>query len=274
MQKPGSKYPSSAGSFPSMAPGTLPDPSWNAVHFNEMIKNRGILFTHSKAIPCPNVQDVESMIHVNHCTHPDCWNGMLYVQPKKAWGYFNNDQLNKLFEVQGEYNENIAVITMSAVYEDGEECDLAPFDWLVADEYSKRVYELVESSPSGIDRLKYPALEVHTLRTHNREFIKDVDFTIDQGRIRWISNNRPSYNQSLNRGEVYTIGYYIRPSYYVHHVMKEVRASQLLESTGEKIAIRFPQHIMVTRTLLHPDSNDKVGDQTSKMPRTGIFPPR
>lgn len=275
MRKPSSRYPSASGSFGSMAPGILPDPSWNDVHFSEMIQNKGILFTHSKAVPCPNIQDVESRIHVAHCEHPDCWNGTLYVQPKKVWGYFNNDQLNKLFEVQGEYNENIAIITMSATYEDGTECDLAMFDWLVAEEYTKRAYELVEANPLGIDRLKYYAIDTHVVRTHDREFTKDVDYVIQDGKIKWISNNRPGYNQQLNRGEIYTIGYYIRPAFYVHHVMKELRASQVFDPmTGEKVAVRFPQHIMCVRELLYPEVKDDTGDQTSKMPRSGMLPPR
>lgn len=275
MKKPVNRYPAGDGSFSSLAPGILPDPSWNDVHFSELVKNKGILFTHTKAVPCPNVQDIESMIHVAHCTHPNCWNGMLFVQPKQVWGYFNNDQLNKLYEVQGEYNENIAIITMSATYDDGTECDMSAFDWLVADEYSKRVYELVEASPSGIDRLRFFALDTHILRTHEKEFVKDVDYVIQDGRIRWISNNRPGYNQQNQRGEIYTIGYYIRPTFYVHHVMKELRASQILDPmTGEKIAVRFPQHIMVVRELLYPETKDGDGDQTSKMPRSGILPPR
>ena len=258
-----------------MAPGILPDPGWNDVHFSEFVKDKGILFTHKKAVPCPNVQDVDSMIHSAHCADPDCWNGMLYLQPKRVWGYFNNDQLNKLYEIQGEYNENIAVITMSAVYEDDTQCDLGVFDWLVAEEYSKRVYELIEANPLGIDRLRFYAIDVQVIRTKDRCFEKDKDFVIQDGKIVWVSKNRPGYDQSLKRGEIYTIGYYIRPSFYVHHVMKELRASQAVDPiTGEKVAIRFPQHIMVLRELLYPDVKDDKEDKTSKMPRSGILPPR
>ena len=275
MKKPGDRYPSAAGSFGSMAPGILPDPGLNDVHFSELIKNRGMKFTHHRAIPCPNVQDNESMIHVNHCTHPNCFNGMLYIQPNVVWGYFNNDQLNKLYEIQGEYNENIAIITMSATYEDGTQCDLGVYDLLESSEYSKRTYELIEYNPAGIDRLKYYAIDTYVLTLHDREFVKDVDFTILDGKIKWISNNRPGYNQQSGRGQIYSIGYYIRPTFFVHHVMKELRATQVVDPmTGEKIAVRLPQHIMCLRELLYPDTKDETGDQTSKMPRFGMLPPR
>jgi hypothetical protein len=57
--------------------------------------------------------------------------------------------------------------------------------------------------------------------------------------------------------------------------MKELRASQVLDPmTGEKVAVRFPQHIFVVRELLYPEVKDDTGDQTSKMPRSGVLPPR
>lgn len=261
-----------------MAPGILPDPGLNAHHYGEMIKNRGILFMHTKAVPCPNVQDIESMIHVNHCEHPHCYNGMLQIQAKPVWGYFNNDQLNRLFEVQGEYNENIAIITMSDTYDDdGSQCDLAAFDRLEATaDYTKRTYELVESSVSGVDRLKYYATQAHfAMSSSGKEFKEGADFVIQDGKVRWISKNRPGYDQQAKRGEVYTISYYMKPIFYVHHVMKELRASQVEDPfTGEKVAVRLPQHVMVLRELLYPDSKDEVGDQTAKMPRSGALSPR
>lgn len=276
MQKPSKRYPSSAGSFGALTPADLPDPSINADAYNDLIANRGILFTHTKALPCPNVQDVESMIHVSDCDHPDCWNGYLQVDPKRVWGYFNNDQLNKLFEIQGEYNENLAVITLSSVNTDGSECDTHPFDQLVADEYTKRVYELVETSPIGIDRLKYFALDVAYLTSGDgRVFKLGVDYILDSGKIKWMGTNRPGYNQALQRGDVYSITYYVRPIFYVHHIMKELRASQVFDPcTGEKVAVRLPQHILALRELLVPDEQDKVGDSTAKSPRKGILRPR
>lgn len=275
MQKPNKRYPSAPGSSPSMVPGILPDISLQDVHFSELVKNRGLKFKHSKGVPCPNVRDINELIHLDHCHHPKCWNGMLQIDERECWGFFNNDQLNKLYEIQGEYDENIAIITMSATYEDGTEADFHHFDRLVMEEYSKRTYELIEHNPSGVDRLKYYALDVHSLQTPDKEFQKDVDFTVDNGRIKWISNNRPGYDQALNRGQIYTIGYYVRPIYYVHHVMKELRATQVYDqATGEKVAVRLPQHLYVIREVMYPDTTDDTGDQTSKMPRSGILPPR
>lgn len=217
------------------------------------------------------------MVHVQNCNHPNCWNGFLQVDQKEVWGYFNNDQLNKLFEIQGEYNENIAIITLAATCTDGTEAEVHPYDQLIAvADYQKRVYELVESSPVGLDRLKYYALDVLTIETKSgKKFTKGVDYVVDSGKIKWISQNRPIYDQQIKRGEVFSIAYYIQPIFYVHHVMKELRATQVFDPmTGEKVAVRLPQHIMVLRELLTPDDTDKVGDSTAKAPRSGALPPR
>lgn len=275
MQKPSSRYPSSAGSFGSLTPSDLPDPSLNAEAYNDLIQNRGILFTHTVAMPCPNVQDVESMIHVNHCTHPRCWNGYLQVKQSKVWGYFNNDQLNKLYEIQGEYDENIAIVTLAAVDTDGNEAELHQFDQLVAEEYQKRVTEMVEASITGIDRLRYHALDVLTIETkEGKTFTKGLDYCVEDGKVRWLTQNRPGYDQQLGKGEVFSIAYYVRPTFYVHHVMKELRATQVMDPmTGEKVAVRLPQHIMVLRELVVPDDENK-GDDGARKPRNGALSPR
>jgi len=216
------------------------------------------------------------MIHVNHCEHPNCFNGYLQIQPKQVWGYFNNDQLNKLFEIQGEYNENIAIVTLSAVTTDGVEAEVHPYDQLTANaEYEKRVYELIEASTTGIDRLKYKALGVLQISTKAKDFVENTDYVLDGGAIRWISQNRPGYDQLLKRGEAFSIAYYIKPIFFVHHVMKELRATQVFDpQTGEKVAVRLPQHVMLLRELLVPDEGDKVGDQTARSPRSGVIGPR
>jgi hypothetical protein len=228
-------------------------------------------------MPCPNVQDISSMMHYADCEDPDCYNGMLQVEPQLVWGYFNNDQLNKLYEVQGEYDENIAVITFSAKTESGEEAEFHQFDRVEMMEYTKRVYEMIETSPTGIDRLKYKAIDGRAfIRTkdRNKKFIYGTDFVIDAGKIRWLTQNRPGYNQSLQRGDVYTIYYYIRPTFFIHHVMKEVRATQVINhETGEKIAVRLPQHVMVLRELMYADETDDKGNKTTRFPRNGFVTP-
>lgn len=276
MKKPSSTYRPLSGSTRSFAPGILPDPSLNSQHFDDLIQNRGVLFKHTKALPCPNVQDANSMIHLPDCQHPLCWNGYLQVDPVEVWGYFNNDGLNKLFEIQGEYNENIAVITLSAEDTESQQAEVHPFDQLESQEYRKRVYELVEANPVGVDRLKYKAIEIFRIYTKEKQYTQGVDFVLEHGKVRWVGQNRPGYDQALKRGEVFTIAYYIRPVFFVHHVMKELRATQEFDvMSGTKKAVRLPQHIMVLRELITPDKDEKDPDnKTAKRPRSGVLPPR
>ena len=276
MKKPTSTYPPSAKSSSTLTPTDLPDISLNAQHYDDLIKNRGILFTHTHALPCPNIDDVNAAVHDSNCHNPDCENGFLQVKPKQLWGYFNNDQLNKLFEVQGEYNQNVAVITFAAKYEDGTEADLQPFDRVqIVGDYSKRLYELFESSPMGVDRLKYKAEQIEYLVSKSGiVYEQDKHFILENGRIRWVSNERPQYDQAIQRGEVCSVSYTVPVRYYVHHVMRELRGTQVLDPiTGEKMAVRLPQHVLVSREFLFPDKDDDEGNKTAKFARHGLRTP-
>jgi hypothetical protein len=227
-------------------------------------------------MPCPQVNDVNAAVHDPECSNPTCDNGYLQVMPREVWGYFNNDQLNKLFEVQGEYNQNVAVITFAAVYTDGTEADFQPFDRIeMVGDYSKRVSELFEASPTGVDRLRYRVLDVEQLVSSDGvTYEQNKHFIIERGRIHWISNVRPKYDQATQRGEVCSVSYTIPVRYYIHHVMREIRGTQRLDpTTGEKVAIRLPQHCLVSREFLFPDDNDDVGLSTSKFPRRGLRTP-
>lgn len=260
----------------SRVPQPLPDFSINSAHFDDLIKNRGILFTHTHALPCPNVRDINEAVHDENCQLEGCENGTLQVMPKQVWGYFNNDTLDKLFEVQGEYNQNVAVITFAAKYTDGSECDMHMFDKLeMCADYSNRMYELVECNPTGVDRLRHKIVSVEWLQTASGRVYKQGEhFEVEGARIKWLTNDRPTYNQQLGRGEVFSISYFIKPTYYVHHIMKEIRGTQEYNQvTGEKIAVRLPQHVLVTRQLAYPDPDDDEGNNYSKFPRRGFRSP-
>ena len=276
MKMPTSTYKPNAGSSPSKTPMDLPDISLNAEHYDELIKNRGILFTHTHALPCPNIDDVNAAVHDGDCHHDECDNGYLQVMPKQIWGFFNNDQLNKLFEVQGEYNSNVAVITFSAKYVDGTEADLQTFDRvMMVGDYSKRLYEVFESSPLGIDRLRYKATKVeYLIYKSGVVYEQDVHFVLENGRIKWITSHRPQYNQAIGRGEVCSVSYTVPVRYYVNHVMKEIRGTQVLDPmTVEKVAVRLPQHVLVSREFLFPDKDDNEGKNTAKFARKGLRTP-
>lgn len=276
MKKPTDTYQPSLGSHQTLTPRDLQDYSLNPTHFDDLIRNRGLLFTHTHALPCPCVDDINASVHSTECSHNACDNGFLQVLPKQVWGYFNNDQLNKLFEVQGEYNSNMAIITFSAHYVDGSEADFSTFDRVEMEaEYSKRMYERFESSPSGLDRLRYRATEVEYLISHSgKVYEQNVHFILDNGWIKWVGVDRPQYNQALGRGETCSVSYTTKAMYYVNHVMKEIRGSQQFDTgTGQKIAVRLPQHVLVTRQFLYEDSRDEEGNKSSKFPRKSLRVP-
>jgi hypothetical protein len=216
------------------------------------------------------------MIHDENCNEENCDNGYLQVMPNKVWCYFANDKLQKVMEIQGEYNSNMAVMSVAAHYTDGTECDVAPFDRLeMLDDYTKRAYQVVEFSPTGVIRLKWEAKHVEYFVTQSgKVFLLGEHFTVDRNQIIFHSKDRPLYNQEHGRGEICSVSYYIKPRFYVASLMKEVRATQRYnEVDGTRECVRFPQLALVVRESLFPDNQDKTGLKTANAPRSGLIIP-
>lgn len=276
MHRPSKTFPQSPGFVRDMTPKNLPDPQMNPVAFEELIKNRGIRWQHFKASQCPNIRDLEVGLHDPNCSK--CENGMLFYGGAEVHGFFQNHKLEKIFEVIGQWDIGEAVVTFSAYADDadgnpgkGPAIDLQAFDKLICLDYEFRWQQLIEYSPLGVDRLRYPALSVEFLSTVDKQYYVDVDFVInDAGRIQWLGANRPSYDQMLSRGEIYTVAYTARPVFYVTQLLHEIRATKAMDpTTGTITAIRLPQQVMIRRDYLFSDPNDKVALNTQPSPRSG-----
>lgn len=262
-----------------MRPGTpdnLPDPQLDPKAFEELIKNRGLRWQHFKATQCPNVDDLENNQHDPNCRR--CENGMLYYGGAIIHGIFQQNKLERMYEVQGIWDIGEAVVTFSAYADDlagvpgkGAAVDLQHFDKLVCLDYQFRWQELIEHSPMGIDRLRYPALNVEFLSTKQKEYKINEDFIIDEnGYIKWTTTNRPDYNQDTQRGEVYTVAYCARPVFYVVQLLHEIRATKALNrETNEVEAIRLPQMVLIRRDYLFKHPADDKGEPDTQFPRSG-----
>ena len=134
----------------------------------------------------------------------------------------------------------------------GKPIDVRPFDRLTALDYECRYQQLVEHSITGVDRLRYPALEIEFLSTASKQYYPDTDFVINEsGHIQWISQNQPSFDQVASRGEIYTISYTARPTFIVVNLMHEGRFTTGYDAlTGEQAAILLPQMALVRRAHL------------------------
>lgn len=262
MDKPNKILPSSPTSTLPFMPPQLQDPSLKGVSFDQLLSNRGIRFIHRKALPCPNIDDLNANTHVINC--PICdGSGMIYYHEKEIYGVFYSNSLEKQYEHHGVWEVGSAVITLPVEYSDGTQADFNTFDHLYIPDFTVRMWEMkeYEKNPGNIQKLRYPIQKIDTIlsadTTTLKEYKVDIDFNLVDGNIVWIAGKEPNYNYALGRGDVLAIAYYANPVYTVVQHMRELRITQEMGTDGKKIARRLPQQIMVRRDYLaNPPETD------------------
>jgi hypothetical protein len=242
----------------------LPDPSIKGVSFDDLLKNRGIRFIHSKAAPCPNILTVDNNAHEPNCPFCDN-NGYIYYGEKEIFGIFTGNSIEKTFEAHGIWEIGTAVVTLPTEYSDGTQADFNMFDKLSIPDFTVRLWELkeYEPRPGNTQELRYPIEKVDYVSsvtnngTVQKTYQQGVDFTIDAaGQIVWIYGRTPVYNPGTNHGEVLTWSFYARPVYQVVQSLRELRITQELIN-GQKVSRRLPQQILVKRDFL-PDKAETI----------------
>jgi hypothetical protein len=256
IEKPSQTYPTvTSGSSASPMPIVLPDPSIQGVSFDQLLRQRGIRFIHSKAVPCPNMLTVDNSAHDPACTFCDN-NGYLHYDQKEIWGTFGGNSIQKTFEAHGVWEIGSATVTCPTTYEDGTQADFNAFDQLVLPDFTIRLWELkeYEPRPGSIQSLRYPIHNVEYASSITagvqKFYVKDVDFSINgSGQIVWIAGHEPAYNTSTDHGEVIVWSYFANPVYQVVQCLRELRITQQMVN-GQKVATRLPQSLLVKRDFL------------------------
>ena len=257
MDEPNASYDSAPRSTASPIQGLISDPSINGDAFNQLLQNRGIRFIHHVATPCPNMKDLNSNNHDPNC--PFCDNSqIIHLEGKEIWGTFTSNSLEKMFEVQGVWEIGTAVISFPTMYMDKEQADFNAFDKLICPDFQVRLNDLIQYEPTNndIQYLRYPIVKIQNMTSVVDDalytYTVDVDFTIEDGGIKWI--NKPLYDDMIELGEVISVTYVANPVYAVLNVMHELRVTQEFDiMTGQKVAKRLPQQILVKRDFLVND---------------------
>ena len=264
MDKPNGIYPRVSTSSQAQMPLQIPDPSIKGVAWDQLLQQRGIRFMHYRALPCPNVKDLDQNSHVPQCVVCD-GSGLYYYHPKEITGLFVSNSLEKMFEHHGVWEVGSAVVTLPVEYPDGEEADFNIFDRLVIQDFTVRMWEQKEFVPNATltQQVRYPIEKVDYMVSAENNVIKEykagIDFNVVDGKIQWIKGQQPTYNNVLERGDVYTVVYYAQPVYTVLQHMRELRITQEMQADGTKIAKRLPQSVLVKRDFLvnSPEAEDK-----------------
>lgn len=259
VNKPNQQYPNSPGSFQSMMPLILPDPSIQGSGFDQLLQNRGIRFIHRIAAPCPNMVSLLDNNHDPECPFCD-QSQILYIEEKEIWGVHAGNTLEKLYEIQGVWEVGTAVITFPTEYPDGVQADFNVFDQLMCPDFQVRLSDLKEYDGTMTTSLRYPIAGIVNVTgiTNGVKtvYVQGTDFTIVDGNISWIAGETPSYNQVEEIGEVLSITYNANPVYNVLQSLHELRVTQELIN-GVKTAKRLPQQVLVKRDFLFKAGGEK-----------------
>jgi hypothetical protein len=252
MTKPSAVFPLSPASTPPQFPSNTPDPSIYTQGFDQLLNNRGIHFTHYRAVPCPNMKSMDDNNHHPLCPHCD-GSGILYYRPKTIVGVLVSNSVEKQFEYNGVWEAGTCVITFPAEYADGEQADFSLYDKLVVEDYTVRLWEKkqYEPRPGGLQQLRYPIANIENLITADdtvvTEFKEGEDFNIVNGLIEWVPGKEPGYDDLTGIGDVFAVSYFAKPIYVVLQPMRELRVTQQMMSDGTKIARRLPQQVVAKR---------------------------
>jgi hypothetical protein len=119
--------------------------------------------------------------------------------------------------------------------------------------------QYVEANTTGTDKLQYPATFVEYLQdADGKEYKQDADFEItSEGFIKWLTQNRPGFNEKTNRGTVYAIRYRYTPYFIVQKMLHETRVSQITDpATYDRKLERMPFQALVMREQVLSDVNN------------------
>jgi hypothetical protein len=243
-------------------PTYIPDASINSSVFNQLLENRGIRFIHKKAIRCPNIKSQDGRGHDPACTFCDN-SGYVYYATKEIFGIFESNSLERLFELQGVWEEGTAVLSLPTEYADGTQADFVHHDKLIVPDFQIRVYELrnYEQHNNLTERLRYPVIKMEYAASVDGgnlvNYQNGIDFNVVDGKIVWVNGRQPLYDEITETGPVVSYSYVTNPEFNVVRHMHELRATQEMVG-GVKKAIRLPQQILVKKDFI-PDGPEKIG---------------
>lgn len=241
--------------------------------FDSLVKQHGVLLEHFIALPCPQSDHNINNVRSNHQDH-DCEDGFYYTCGGKFLGIMTNNPKNNRFAAEGLIDSATCWIIVPRSYEfNNQKIYFSPYDKIyVADDKFKEVlvpnWESMESSTTGVDRLRFPICQLIRVIDKNGQpsYQQDADFKITKdGNLQWVSQNRPQFDPTLKEGGVYSVRYLYRPYWYIATVEHEIRLSRFLNpATDEKEVVRLPQYLRCVRERYFRDKNQNDQVDNSK----------
>ncbi len=241
-------------------------PAGEAVTFDiealdNLVKSQGILLEHWSAMKCPvGMIDPDDNRRPNDHTGHSCSNGMVYNKTGILQGTFTGNGLNLKTEGTGNLDSSTAQVILPRFYtnENGSNGDRifpAPYDRLYYGDPNILVvnWESRQASPTGRDRLSFPAVSVERLMdSRGNVYSEGEDFSVATGDIVWTGQRQPGQDLETGKGVVYSIRYKYRPYWYISRLLHEVRVTSVANDiTGERVTEMVNKLVSIQREYVY-----------------------
>lgn len=228
--------------------------------FDDALRDHGVQFVHYRAMKCPVGMRDEYSTRRPHEDHSGCSNGQIYTKAGLVTALFTSNSNRQDQNEVGLLDGATVRITIPRYYDGtNEPVMVAPFDRFFLSEETITVVtqELVQASPEGHDRLRYPAVSVYDIMDATGKRWGGNDCRIVDGQIVWNPGGGPGIDPVIQKGVVYSIRYTYRPFFYVDRMLNEVRVAQVDTDEG-RIVMRMPQSLILQREyVFEKEENDE-----------------
>lgn len=239
--------------------------------WDDAVAAHGLTFVHWQAMPDPiGLQSKYDSRKPDAVNNTNVFNGFYYVKMGDVQAIMAGNTKEAKATSGGIVDSGIAQFTPATRYlceqnEEPKRVYLSPYDrFYLKDEgiFVPRG-ELVEASITGVDKTSFPIEQVLNIVDADGIVYNSNCYSINNGAICW-KDSRPSFNVEINKGKVYSIKYLLRPFFYVHRMIHELRLMQIVdEMTGEHKLIPVNQSCIVQREYLF---QNKQVDPSSQDP--------
>lgn len=253
----------------------------NAPSIDALVRANGAVLVHYKAIRCPVGLTSAMDDRRPHDDHIGCSNGHIYKEAGTVTTTFTNNSSRVALKEYGEIDSSVVSVTLPRYYDNTEDDILvAQYDrfYFKDDVGAIETEDTVEASRTGIDRLRFPIVDVEYLIDANGIEYSKGDFQIIDGNIKWIGPKRPTYDSRLGKGVVFSCRYKFKPFFYVKTLVHEIRLGKKVLPDGSLATQRMPYAVILQREIAFEnqknDQNAPYSPRKDTSPASGGFGPR
>lgn len=250
-------------------------PTFGADSFDTAIMENGVDLIHHRAMKCPVGMIDPDDIRRPHEDHSGCSNGFIYTCAGKTKATILGNSREVQLQDVGRVDSSTIQATFTRFYTDKPDCrvqaSFADRFYLTDDTITVVTWQVLAKTPTDYDSPNFPVVSVQDLIDANGKIYQQgADFDIENGKIHWLTNNRPSYDGT--KGQVFTVRYFYRPFYYVQKMVHEIRMGKAQDGNTEGV-MRLNQCALLVREIYFKTADQDPGSVKPNDPRQAVAAP-